>query len=93
MASSGQPCDWTADPGNKIVLVAYFKTIKDKIGQGGSWDRPSLESAAAHMVSHGPPAKGAPKNVSSVKGVWAGVHYCTYTILCHAHLPSDEKDP
>ncbi|KAJ7318485.1 hypothetical protein DFH08DRAFT_942564 [Mycena albidolilacea] len=73
MAPGGQPCDWTADPGNRTALVAYFKTIKDKIGQGGSWDQPSLESAAAHMVSRGPPAKGAPKNASSVKGVWAGM--------------------
>ncbi|KAJ7857288.1 hypothetical protein B0H14DRAFT_3135849 [Mycena olivaceomarginata] len=67
------PQDWTADPGDKIALVAYFKTIKDKIGQGGSWDQPSFESTAAHMVSRGPPAKGAPKNASSVKGVWAGM--------------------
>ncbi|KAJ7814663.1 hypothetical protein B0H14DRAFT_3747050 [Mycena olivaceomarginata] len=73
MAPGGQPCDWTADPGDKIALVVYFKTIKDKIGQGGSWDQPSLESAATHMVSRGPPAKGAPKNASSVKGVWAGM--------------------
>ncbi|KAJ6460297.1 hypothetical protein C8R45DRAFT_941853 [Mycena sanguinolenta] len=64
---------WTSDPNDKIALVAYFKTIKHKIGQGGSWDQMCLESAAVHLVSHGPPAKGAPKNASSVKGVWAGM--------------------
>ncbi|KAJ7721394.1 hypothetical protein B0H16DRAFT_1791545 [Mycena metata] len=73
MAPGGQPCDWTTDPNDKIALVAYFKTIKDKIGQGGSWDQTCLESAAAHMVARGPPAKGAPKNANSIKGIWAGM--------------------
>ncbi|KAJ6489752.1 hypothetical protein C8R45DRAFT_929069 [Mycena sanguinolenta] len=73
MAPGGQACDWTSDPNDKIVLIAHFKTIKDKIGQGGSWDQTCLESAAAHLVSRGPPVKGAPKNANSVKGVWGGM--------------------
>ncbi|KAJ7512308.1 hypothetical protein B0H11DRAFT_2346286 [Mycena galericulata] len=73
MAPGGNACDWTSDPNDKIALIAFFKTIKDKIGQGGSWDQTCLELAAAHMVSRGPPAKGAPKNANSVKGIWAGM--------------------
>ncbi|KAJ6594902.1 hypothetical protein B0H19DRAFT_1247533 [Mycena capillaripes] len=73
MAPGAQSCDWTADPNDKIALIAYFKTIKHKIGQGGSWDQPALELTAAHMNALGPRAKGAPKNASSVKGVWTGM--------------------
>ncbi|KAJ7130980.1 hypothetical protein C8R46DRAFT_1048682 [Mycena filopes] len=73
MAPGGVSCDWTTDPNDKIALVAFFKSITDKIGQGGSWDQPCLELAAAHMVARGPPAKGAPKNASSIKGVWTGM--------------------
>ncbi|KAJ6613568.1 hypothetical protein B0H10DRAFT_215482 [Mycena sp. CBHHK59/15] len=36
MAPGAPACDWTSDPGDKIALVAYFASIKDKIGQGGS---------------------------------------------------------
>ncbi|KAJ7024234.1 hypothetical protein C8F04DRAFT_1192653 [Mycena alexandri] len=73
MPSRGEACDWTFDPTDKTALVVYFKTIKDKIGQGGSWDQTSLESAAAHMAERGPPLKGAPKTANSIKGVWAGM--------------------
>jgi hypothetical protein len=84
MAPGGHACDWTSDPNDKIALIAFFKTIKEKIGQGGSWDQPCLELAAAHMVARGPPGKGAPKNANSVKGIWASVRHCTHVILSHS---------
>ncbi|KAJ6628069.1 hypothetical protein B0H10DRAFT_1940626 [Mycena sp. CBHHK59/15] len=55
MAPGAPTCDWTSDPGDKIALVTYFASIKDKIGQGGSWDQTALESAATHMATRGPP--------------------------------------
>ncbi|KAJ7163342.1 hypothetical protein C8R46DRAFT_1222108 [Mycena filopes] len=73
MAPGGSSCDWTFDPTDKPALVAYFKTIKDKIGHGGSWDQTGLEMAATHMATRGPPLKGAPKNANSIKGVWTGM--------------------
>ncbi|KAJ6597878.1 hypothetical protein B0H10DRAFT_2196857 [Mycena sp. CBHHK59/15] len=73
MAPGALSCDWTTDPGDKIALVAFFASIKDQIGQGGSWDQTALEAAAKHMVTRGPPMKGAPKNANSIKGVWAGM--------------------
>ncbi|KAJ7249645.1 hypothetical protein C8J57DRAFT_1723835 [Mycena rebaudengoi] len=65
MAPGGICCDWVANPADKTELITYFKTIKEKIGQGGSWDETCLEMAAAHMRSLGPPLKGAPKNMKS----------------------------
>ncbi|KAK7024095.1 hypothetical protein R3P38DRAFT_2369598, partial [Favolaschia claudopus] len=65
--------DWTTDPNDKIALVAFFKTIKEKIGRGGSWDATSLEAAAVHMRARGHPVKGAEKNANSVKGCWNGL--------------------
>ncbi|KAJ6611040.1 hypothetical protein B0H10DRAFT_2224517 [Mycena sp. CBHHK59/15] len=49
MAPGALSCDWTTDPGDKIALVAFFASIKDQIGQGGSWDQTALEAAAKHM--------------------------------------------
>ncbi|KAJ7264315.1 hypothetical protein C8J57DRAFT_1718726 [Mycena rebaudengoi] len=73
MAPGGICCDWVANPADKTELITYFKTIKEKIGQGGSWDETCLEMAAAHMRSLGPPLKGAPKNMKSVRSVWNGM--------------------
>ncbi|KAJ6629691.1 hypothetical protein B0H10DRAFT_1939665 [Mycena sp. CBHHK59/15] len=67
MAPRAPACDWTSDPGDKIALVTYFASIKDKIGQGESWDQTALEFAAMHMATRGPPLKGGPKNANSVK--------------------------
>jgi len=44
MAPGAASCDWTSDPGDKIALVAFFASIKDQIGQGGSWDPTALEA-------------------------------------------------
>ncbi|KAJ6613921.1 hypothetical protein B0H10DRAFT_2221765 [Mycena sp. CBHHK59/15] len=73
MAPRALSCDWTTEPSDKIVLVTFFASIKDQIREGGSWDQTALEAAAKHMVAHGPPMKGAPKNANSIKGVWAGM--------------------
>ncbi|KAJ7719817.1 hypothetical protein B0H16DRAFT_1605662 [Mycena metata] len=89
MSPRGESCDWTFDPTDKPALVAYFKTIKDKIGQGGSWDQTSLESAAMHMAERGPPLKGAPKTAGSIKGVWAGMKkiHDTLVLVLAKHYP------
>ncbi|KAJ6599539.1 hypothetical protein B0H10DRAFT_1959061 [Mycena sp. CBHHK59/15] len=73
MAPGGPAGDWTSNPDDKIALIAYFKTIKDQIGQGGSWDQMCLDSATTHMVARGSPMNGVLKNANSVKGVWAGM--------------------
>ncbi|KAJ6535881.1 hypothetical protein B0H10DRAFT_2204336 [Mycena sp. CBHHK59/15] len=73
MAPGSLPCDWVTDPNDKIALVAFFKTIASRIGEGGSWDKTCLQEAAQAMADRGPPLKGAPKTADSIKGIWAGM--------------------
>ncbi|KAJ6628208.1 hypothetical protein B0H10DRAFT_2429014 [Mycena sp. CBHHK59/15] len=73
MAPGSLPCDWVTDLNNKIVLVAFFKTIASRIGEGGSWDKTCLQEAAQVMADRGPLLKGAPKTADSIKGIWAGM--------------------
>ncbi|KAJ6565382.1 hypothetical protein B0H10DRAFT_2200416 [Mycena sp. CBHHK59/15] len=61
------------NPNDKIALVAFFKTIASRIGEGGSWDKTCLQEAAQAMADRGPPLKGAPKTADSIKGIWAGM--------------------
>ncbi|KAJ6480215.1 hypothetical protein C8R45DRAFT_933147 [Mycena sanguinolenta] len=63
-------CDWVSDPRDKVALIGFFKSIQSRIGQGGSWDATALEEAAKFMAARGPPSKGAPKTVASIRSVW-----------------------
>ncbi|KAJ7715482.1 hypothetical protein B0H16DRAFT_869997 [Mycena metata] len=66
-------CDWVTDPDDKSALVGFFHSIKHRIGEGGSWDATCLQEAEAFMAARGPPQKGAPKTVASIRGVWASM--------------------
>ncbi|KAJ7044343.1 hypothetical protein C8F04DRAFT_1070197 [Mycena alexandri] len=71
--SNTPTCDWVTDPNDKGALVGFFHSIKHRIGEGGSWDVTCLQEAEAFMAAWGPPQKGAPKTVASIRGVWASI--------------------
>ncbi|KAJ7723656.1 hypothetical protein B0H16DRAFT_1786885 [Mycena metata] len=62
-------CDWVTDPDAKSGPVGFFHSIKHHIGEGGSWDVMCLQEAEAFMAARGPPQKGAPKTVASIRGM------------------------
>ncbi|KAJ7784172.1 hypothetical protein B0H16DRAFT_1708911 [Mycena metata] len=69
-SGDGLVCDCQTDSEDKRDLLGFFQSIKSRIGQGGNWDNVCLQEAEVFMAERRPPMKGAPKTVTSIRGIW-----------------------
>ncbi|KAK6996169.1 hypothetical protein R3P38DRAFT_3222765 [Favolaschia claudopus] len=66
--------NWTADPKDITNLLAFFHSVRSRIGDGGNWDKTVLKEAEVHMAGLGAPVKGGPKVWTAIRNKWKDLH-------------------
>ncbi|KAK7015368.1 hypothetical protein R3P38DRAFT_2543759, partial [Favolaschia claudopus] len=74
--------NWTADPKDITNLLAFFHSVRSRIGDGGNWDKTVLKEAEVHMAGLGAPVKGGPKVWTAIRNKWKDVRCCAGLLPC-----------